>query len=149
MTSPFTSHSTTGGNFMPVTPTPVSSDYIASSAFVPSCDVGNPSFTSTFISSPSACSILSDMQLDVTSLCSCHCFLRYLLSLLMNLSYYFFRFYKPYLSIALGLLLSLSVTFCNYFEFYICVIAEFDDPGRKSGTSRKDEDVHKYVSDYN
>ncbi|KAK0434970.1 hypothetical protein EV421DRAFT_1909061 [Armillaria borealis] len=37
MKSPFMSNSTTGGNFMPVTPTPVSSAYIASPAFGPSC----------------------------------------------------------------------------------------------------------------
>ncbi len=43
---------------------------------------------------------------------------------------------------------------CRYFNFQLkyiltmCVIAEFDDQGRKSGTSRKYEDVHKYLTDY-
>lgn len=67
----------------------------------------------------------------------------------MKLSYQSFHFYKTYLSIALDVLLSLSVTFCNYFEIYtMCMIAEFDDQGRESGTSRKYEDVHKYLTDY-
>lgn len=66
MTSPFTSNSTTGRNFTPVAPTPVPSDHIASPSFSPSCDAGNLFFTSTFISSPSASSNVSDVQPDVT-----------------------------------------------------------------------------------
>ncbi|KAK0445570.1 hypothetical protein EV421DRAFT_1902503 [Armillaria borealis] len=59
---PFSSN-TAGEGLMPVTRTPIYSNYIGSRAFSPSHDAGNTSLAPTFMSSPSAS---SDMQVGIT-----------------------------------------------------------------------------------